>query len=69
MVNMSEMLELAEAAGEHISAAVLRDEVTRLEPSPSSGWIIETAGGRTVHADLTILAVAHRTPSDPPTNR
>lgn len=63
------MLEVAGAAGEHISAALLRDEVTRLEPSPSSGWTIETAAGRTLHADLTILAVGHRPPGDLLTSR
>lgn len=63
------MLELAKAAGKHISATVLRDEVTRLEPSHPSSWSIETAGGRTLQADLTILAVGHRPPSDPLANR
>ena len=62
------MLELAEAAGEHISAAVLRDEVTRMEPVASSGWSIETSSGRSVHADLAILAVGHRPPNDPLAN-
>ena len=63
------MLELAEVAGEHISAAVLRDEVTRMAPPlASSGWSIETSGGRSVHADLAILAVGHRPPHDPLAN-
>jgi uncharacterized NAD(P)/FAD-binding protein YdhS/predicted metal-dependent enzyme (double-stranded beta helix superfamily) len=59
------MLDLASAAGENISAAVVHDEVESLVPSPSSGWKIETAGGRSFHADLAILAVGHRPPDDP----
>jgi uncharacterized NAD(P)/FAD-binding protein YdhS len=62
------VLDLAETASELISASVVRDEVTRLAPSPSFGWNIETAKGRTVHADLAILAVGHRPPDDPLTN-
>jgi uncharacterized NAD(P)/FAD-binding protein YdhS len=63
------MLDCAEGVGDHISAEVVRDEVTRLAPPAPSGWTIETAGGRTVHADVTILAVGHRPPSDPLANR
>jgi uncharacterized NAD(P)/FAD-binding protein YdhS/predicted metal-dependent enzyme (double-stranded beta helix superfamily) len=59
------MLGLAESAKEHLSAAVLRDEVRSLTPTSSSGWKIETANGRSLHADLAILAVGHRPPSDP----
>lgn len=59
------MLALAESAGEHLSAAVVHDEVERLAPSASSGWDIETAGGRAIHADMAILAVGHRPPNDP----
>jgi uncharacterized NAD(P)/FAD-binding protein YdhS len=63
------VLKLAEAAGEHVSATVFRDEVTSLARSDSSAWAIETAAGRRIKADLTILAVGHRPPSDPLTNR
>jgi len=59
------MLDLAEAAGNHLSAAVVHDEVELLAPSASSGWTIETATGRYIHADLAILAVGHRPPDDP----
>ncbi|MGA7343045.1 MAG: FAD/NAD(P)-binding protein [Terracidiphilus sp.] len=59
------MLDLAEAAGEHLSAEVMHDEVALLEPSVSSGWKIETAGHRSVQADLAVLAVGHRPPNDP----
>ncbi|MBV9761814.1 MAG: FAD/NAD(P)-binding protein [Acidobacteriaceae bacterium] len=59
------LLELAESAGDHLSAAIVHDEVTRLERSGSSGWDVETARRRSVHADLAILAVGHRPPNDP----
>lgn len=59
------VLELAESAGEHLSAAIVHDEVVRLEQSSSSGWDIETARRRSIHADLVILAVGHRPPNDP----
>jgi uncharacterized NAD(P)/FAD-binding protein YdhS len=62
------MLDLAETAGDHLSAEVVRDEVSRVAPLPSSGWQIETTGGRTFRADSTILAVGHRPPDDPLTN-
>ncbi len=59
------VLRLADAAREHMSVAVMHDEVRCLIPSPLSGWDIQTAGGRTVHADLTVLAVGHQPPDDP----
>ena len=39
-----------------------------MEPVASSGWSIETSSGRSVHADLAILAVGHRPPNDPLAN-
>lgn len=59
------MLDVAKAAGQHLSAEVVHDEVVLLEPSASSGWKIETAGHRRVQADLAVLAVGHRPPNDP----
>jgi uncharacterized NAD(P)/FAD-binding protein YdhS/predicted metal-dependent enzyme (double-stranded beta helix superfamily) len=59
------MFDLAETAGEHLSASIVRDEVIHLDPSDSSGWTLKTAGGRIVHADLAVLAVGHRPPNDP----
>lgn len=59
------MLQLAEAASKQLSVTLVRDEATRLAPSASSRWSIETAGGRNVHADLTVLAIGHRPPNDP----
>jgi uncharacterized NAD(P)/FAD-binding protein YdhS len=63
------VLDLAESAGDHLSAAIVHDEVKSLEQSSSSGWDIETAGRRSVHADLAILGVGHRPPNDPLENR
>lgn len=63
------VLDVAASAGDHLSAAIVHDEVKRLEQSSSSGWDIETAGRRSVHADLAILAVGHRPPNDPFRNR
>jgi uncharacterized NAD(P)/FAD-binding protein YdhS len=34
-------------------------------PTSSTSWTIETAGGRTIQADLCILTVGHRPPNDP----
>jgi uncharacterized NAD(P)/FAD-binding protein YdhS len=59
------MFEVARAAGPHLSAEVVREDVARLEQTSSPGWTIETAGGRTFHADAAILAVGHRPPNDP----
>jgi uncharacterized NAD(P)/FAD-binding protein YdhS/predicted metal-dependent enzyme (double-stranded beta helix superfamily) len=59
------MFERAIAAGEHISAEILRDEVQVVTPQDPSRWRIETKGGNVIHADIAILAVGHRPPSDP----
>lgn len=59
------MLSLAHGANEQHSAAVLQDEVSRLSPKCPFGWEIETAKGRTLQADLTVMAVGHRPPDDP----
>ena len=59
------MLKLAESAGEHLSATMLHDEVSRLARLAAPGWTIETRGGRSIRADLVILAVGHRPPKDP----
>jgi uncharacterized NAD(P)/FAD-binding protein YdhS/predicted metal-dependent enzyme (double-stranded beta helix superfamily) len=59
------MFAQAERAGEHLSAEVVRDEVTRMEPSAEGGWNLETAKGKSVHAHRVIVAVGHRPPNDP----
>jgi uncharacterized NAD(P)/FAD-binding protein YdhS len=56
--------ELAESAGERISAEVVRDDATQLRPSGVGGWSIRTAGGRTIRADAVVLALGHRPPDD-----
>jgi uncharacterized NAD(P)/FAD-binding protein YdhS len=63
------MLSLAHCANEQHSAVVLQDEVSRLSPKRPSGWEIETAKGRTLQADVTVMAVGHRPPDDPVRNR
>jgi uncharacterized NAD(P)/FAD-binding protein YdhS/predicted metal-dependent enzyme (double-stranded beta helix superfamily) len=60
--------DFAQATGEHLSAEVLHDEVTHLAPFSSSGWSVRTAGGRSVQADLAILALGHLPPNDPLAN-
>jgi uncharacterized NAD(P)/FAD-binding protein YdhS len=63
------MLALADAANERHTAVVLQDEVTRLSPCIPSGWEIVTAKRRTIRAGLAVLAVGHRPPDDPMSNR
>lgn len=59
------LLELAESACDRLSVEVIKDEATRLSPSASSCWHIETAAGRSFQADVAILTVGHRPPNDP----
>lgn len=56
--------ELAQSAGDRLSAEVVRDEATQMKPSAASGWAIETAAGRTFRADLAVIALGHRPPDD-----
>jgi uncharacterized NAD(P)/FAD-binding protein YdhS/predicted metal-dependent enzyme (double-stranded beta helix superfamily) len=60
--------DFADATREHLSAEVMHDEVTHLAPFSSSGWSVKTARGRSVQADLAILAVGHLPPNDPLAN-
>lgn len=65
-----EILEtLARGAPERLSVEIIRDEATSVTPddagSTTSTWTIETAGGRSVTADLAIVTVGHRPPDDP----
>ena len=60
--------DFAEATREHLSAEVMHDEVTHLAPFSSSGWSVKTASGRSIQADLAILAVGHLPPNDPLAN-
>lgn len=57
--------ELAETAGDRFSAELIRDEATSLTARSSSGWSIQTAGGRSLEADLVAVSLGHRPPDDP----
>jgi uncharacterized NAD(P)/FAD-binding protein YdhS len=59
------LIEVANTVGDLLSVEILKDEVTRLIPCESSSWNIETALGRSIRADLAVLAVGHRPPDDP----
>jgi uncharacterized NAD(P)/FAD-binding protein YdhS len=56
--------DLAEVADGGISAEVVRDDATKLTPSGSSGWTIQTRAGRTVEAHVVVCALGHRPPDD-----
>jgi uncharacterized NAD(P)/FAD-binding protein YdhS len=59
------LLKLAQSAGEHVSVEIIRDDATQLKPEGDGAWRIETAGGRTINANLAILTIGHRPPDDP----
>jgi uncharacterized NAD(P)/FAD-binding protein YdhS len=59
------LLTLAESASNQLSVEIIRDEATRLTPISGDAWDIESAGGRKIRADLTILTIGHRPPDDP----
>lgn len=60
------LLRSSASAGEHLSAEIVRGEVTDLAQALPSEWKITTAKGRTICAHLVVLAVGHRPPNDPP---
>lgn len=55
---------LAAAAGDHVSAEIVRDEAECLTPADGGGWSIVTADGRNIAADAAVLTVGHRPPDD-----
>ncbi|WP_164981343.1 FAD/NAD(P)-binding protein [Silvibacterium dinghuense] len=59
------LFKLARSAGRHLSASIVHDEAKQLQRASSSGWKIDTAGARTLPADVVVLAVGHRPPKDP----
>jgi uncharacterized NAD(P)/FAD-binding protein YdhS len=59
------LLKLAESASDGVSVEIIRDEATRLTPISGDAWDVETAGGRKIRADLSILTIGHRPPDDP----
>src|SRR5208282_1704670 len=44
---------------------VLLDEVRRVARRPSGGWLVHLATGASLDADVVVLAIGHREPSDP----
>lgn len=63
---LRETLETAAAtapAGATLETAV--GEVTRIERKPDRSWIVHCTCGKTVHAEIVVLASGHRAPGDP----
>jgi uncharacterized NAD(P)/FAD-binding protein YdhS/predicted metal-dependent enzyme (double-stranded beta helix superfamily) len=60
------LLDLAESSGSAVSVEIIREDATGLaHGSPSGDWIITTASGRTIRADVAIVALGHRPPDEP----
>lgn len=57
------LLDAARSAGPGISAEIIRDEAAFLG-CRQPGWTVSTAKGRTVEADVVIVALGHRPPGD-----
>jgi uncharacterized NAD(P)/FAD-binding protein YdhS/predicted metal-dependent enzyme (double-stranded beta helix superfamily) len=59
------LLQLAQSAPDHISIEMVRDDAISLTPAlPLPGWVVGTAGGRTLRADLAIITLGHRPPAE-----
>jgi len=58
------LLDLAESSPDHLSGEMIHDEAIGLHSAPS-GWTIQTASDRTVHADAVVVTMGHRPPDDP----
>ncbi|MEJ0090833.1 MAG: FAD/NAD(P)-binding protein [Limisphaerales bacterium] len=59
------LLEQAGSPGDHVSVELIRDDVTSLTAAtPSRGWNVATAAGRTLRADQAIVTLGHRPPDD-----
>jgi uncharacterized NAD(P)/FAD-binding protein YdhS len=54
-----------DAADSGITFSVQFDEVRRIARHPESGWMLNLARGTSVRADAVVLAIGHRSPSDP----
>jgi uncharacterized NAD(P)/FAD-binding protein YdhS len=63
------LLDLAESAGDQLSAEMVHDEATCLKPLAESGWSIQTSSGQSLQADLVVVTMGHRPPDDPLTGR
>jgi len=59
------LLDAAQSSNGDVSIQVFRDDATSLTRlSPSSGWLVETAGGRSIRAGLAIITLGHRPPAE-----
>ena len=57
------LLDLAHGSGEDISVELVRDDAASLAQR-GNGWSISTAKGRSIDADVVIVALGHRPPAD-----
>lgn len=53
------------ADGSHASLDVMLEEARRVARHPAGGWIIHPERGTPLRADVVVLAIGHRPPSDP----
>ena len=59
------LLQTAEEAGPLATLGVQLDEVRRIARRPTGGWLVHLATGASLDADVVVLAIGHREPSDP----
>ncbi|OWK37549.1 FAD/NAD(P)-binding protein [Fimbriiglobus ruber] len=53
------------ARGSHADLSVLLEEVRRVARHPAGGWMVHLGRGTSLRADVVVLAIGHRPPSDP----
>ena len=59
------LLAIAKSSNGLGSVEIVRDDATKLIPaSTSSGWEVQTAGGCSIHADVVIVTLGHRPPTE-----
>ena len=59
------LFDAARQCGDHISVELIRDEAARLVPRAQGRWQITTAAGKSLDAELLVVALGHRPPDDP----
>ncbi len=59
------LLSEARLASQEIKLDILLDEVRRVARRPEGGWLIHLGRGESLKADVAVLAIGHRPPSDP----
>jgi predicted metal-dependent enzyme (double-stranded beta helix superfamily) len=59
------LLATAADAGKLARLSILFDEVRRVARHPRGGWMVHLERGASLHADVVVLAIGHRPPSDP----